>query len=51
LGSNKSAAIFSMEMSAESLTLRMISSLGRINQRICVPDGCKKMIGRGLIRR
>ena len=32
LGANKSAAIFSMEMSAESLTLRMISSLGRINQ-------------------
>src|SRR5580704_8488229 len=32
LGSNKCAAIFSMEMSAESLTLRMISSLGRINQ-------------------
>jgi replicative DNA helicase len=32
LGSNMSAAIFSMEMSAESLTLRMISSLGRINQ-------------------
>jgi replicative DNA helicase len=32
LGSDKSAAIFSMEMSAESLTLRMISSLGRINQ-------------------
>lgn len=32
LGSHKSAAIFSMEMSAESLTLRMISSLGRINQ-------------------
>jgi replicative DNA helicase len=32
LGSKKSAAIFSMEMSAESLTLRMISSLGRINQ-------------------
>jgi len=32
LGSNLSAAIFSMEMSAESLTLRMISSLGRINQ-------------------
>src|SRR6202522_4746957 len=31
-GANKSAAIFSMEMSAESLTLRMISSLGRINQ-------------------
>ena len=28
LGSKKSAAIFSMEMSAESLTLRMISSLG-----------------------
>jgi replicative DNA helicase len=28
----KSAAIFSMEMSAESLTLRMLSSLGRINQ-------------------
>jgi replicative DNA helicase len=28
----KSAAIFSMEMSAEALTLRMISSLGRINQ-------------------
>jgi len=27
LGSGKSAAIFSMEMSAESLTLRMISSL------------------------
>jgi len=27
-----SVAIFSMEMSAESLTLRMISSLGRINQ-------------------
>src|SRR6202451_3600002 len=32
LGFKKSAAIFSMEMSAESLTLRMISSLGRINQ-------------------
>ncbi|MFO0985696.1 MAG: replicative DNA helicase, partial [Planctomycetota bacterium] len=32
LGANKSAAVFSMEMSAESLTLRMISSLGRINQ-------------------
>jgi replicative DNA helicase len=32
LGSGKSCAIFSMEMSAESLTLRMISSLGRINQ-------------------
>src|SRR5271167_2021697 len=32
LGSDKSVAIFSMEMSAESLTLRMISSLGRINQ-------------------
>src|ERR1700728_1286332 len=32
LGSGKSAAIFSMAMSAESLTLRMISSLGRINQ-------------------
>ena len=32
LGFGKSAAIFSMEMSAESLTLRMISSLGRINQ-------------------
>ncbi|HEX3846109.1 MAG TPA: replicative DNA helicase [Steroidobacteraceae bacterium] len=32
LGSKKSAAIFSMEMSAESLTLRMISSLGRIHQ-------------------
>jgi len=32
LGAHKSAAIFSMEMSAESLTLRMISSLGRINQ-------------------
>ena len=29
LGANKSAAIFSMEMSAESLTLRMISSLGQ----------------------
>src|SRR5450631_3428058 len=33
LGSGKSAAIFSMEMSAEALTLRMISSLGRINQK------------------
>jgi len=32
LGSKKSAAIFSMEMSAEALTLRMIASLGRINQ-------------------
>jgi replicative DNA helicase len=32
LGAGKSAAVFSMEMSAESLTLRMISSLGRINQ-------------------
>jgi replicative DNA helicase len=32
LGSGKSAAIFSMEMSSEALTLRMISSLGRINQ-------------------
>jgi replicative DNA helicase len=33
LGSGKAAAIFSMEMSAEALTLRMISSLGRINQQ------------------
>src|ERR1700678_3626246 len=32
LGANKSAAIFSMEMSAEALTLRMISSLVSINQ-------------------
>ncbi|MBS0400661.1 MAG: replicative DNA helicase, partial [Proteobacteria bacterium] len=32
LGAGKSAAIFSMEMSAESITMRMISSLGRINQ-------------------
>jgi len=32
LGSKKSVAIFSMEMSAEALTMRMISSLGRINQ-------------------
>jgi replicative DNA helicase len=32
LGAGKSTAIFSMEMSSESLTLRMISSLGRINQ-------------------
>ena len=32
LGSGKSVAIFSMEMSSEALTLRMISSLGRINQ-------------------
>jgi len=32
LGAGKSVAIFSMEMSSESLTLRMISSLGRINQ-------------------
>ncbi|MBS0612613.1 MAG: replicative DNA helicase, partial [Proteobacteria bacterium] len=32
LGAGKSAAIFSMEMSSESLTMRMISSLGRINQ-------------------
>jgi replicative DNA helicase len=32
LGAGKSAAIFSMEMSAEALTMRMISSLGRINQ-------------------
>jgi replicative DNA helicase len=32
LGAGKSVAVFSMEMSAEALTLRMISSLGRINQ-------------------
>ena len=32
LGGNLSTAIFSMEMSAESLTMRMISSVGRINQ-------------------
>ena len=32
LGSGKSVAIYSMEMSSESLTLRMISSQGRINQ-------------------
>jgi replicative DNA helicase len=32
LSAKKSVAIFSMEMSAEALTLRMISSLGRINQ-------------------
>jgi replicative DNA helicase len=32
LAGHKSVAIFSMEMSAESLTLRMISSIGRVNQ-------------------
>jgi len=32
LGHNIASAIFSMEMSAEQVTLRMISSLGRINQ-------------------
>ncbi|NND65247.1 MAG: replicative DNA helicase [Gammaproteobacteria bacterium] len=32
LGSNITSAIFSMEMSAEQLIFRMISSLGRINQ-------------------
>jgi replicative DNA helicase len=32
LAGQKSVAIFSMEMSAESLTLRMISSIGRVNQ-------------------
>lgn len=32
LGAGKAVAIFSMEMSAESLTMRMISSLGRIHQ-------------------
>ncbi len=32
VGKGVSAAVFSMEMSAEQLTLRMISSLGRVNQ-------------------
>ncbi|MBP6514175.1 MAG: replicative DNA helicase [Steroidobacteraceae bacterium] len=32
IGKGVPAAIFSMEMSAEQLTLRMISSLGRVNQ-------------------
>ncbi len=32
LGEQKSALVFSMEMSAEQLTLRMLSSIGRIDQ-------------------
>lgn len=32
IGKGVPAAVFSMEMSAEQLTLRMISSLGRVNQ-------------------
>ncbi len=32
LGSNTPVAIFSMEMSAEQLTFRMIGSIGRVNQ-------------------
>ncbi len=32
LGSRKSAAIFSMEMSVEQLAFRMVSSLGRVDQ-------------------
>ena len=32
LGEGKSALIFSMEMSAEQLTMRMLSSIGRIDQ-------------------
>ncbi|MGH8263021.1 MAG: replicative DNA helicase [Steroidobacterales bacterium] len=32
LGEGKSALVFSMEMSAEQLTLRMLSSIGRIDQ-------------------
>jgi replicative DNA helicase len=32
VGRNVPAAVFSMEMSAEQLTMRMISSLGRVNQ-------------------
>jgi replicative DNA helicase len=32
LGARKSAAIFSMEMSVEQLALRMVSSLGRVDQ-------------------
>lgn len=32
IGANKGVAVFSMEMPADSLTLRMLSSLGRINQ-------------------
>jgi replicative DNA helicase len=32
IGSNTPAAIFSMEMSAEQLTFRMIGSIGRVNQ-------------------
>ncbi len=52
LGSNKSAAIFSMEMSAESLTLRMISSLGRINQsNLRSGTSARSRTGRESIRR
>lgn len=32
IGNNKSVAVFSMEMPGESLSMRMISSLGRIDQ-------------------
>ncbi|MFK5986340.1 MAG: replicative DNA helicase [Pseudomonadota bacterium] len=32
IGAGKGVAVFSMEMPADSLTLRMLSSLGRINQ-------------------
>ncbi len=32
LGSGKSAAVFSMEMSVEQLAMRMVSSLGRVDQ-------------------
>jgi replicative DNA helicase len=32
IGKGVPAAVFSMEMSSEQLTLRMISSLGRVNQ-------------------
>ena len=48
LGSRvKRAAIFSMEMSAESLTLRMISSLGRITSgQSAFGQVAAKMIGR-----
>ena len=45
LGSDKSAAIFSMEMSAESLTLRMISSLGPHQSK---QSALRTAAGRGL---
>ncbi len=50
ISSDKPVMVFSMEMPAEALMLRMLSSLGRIDQTRYVPASWKTRTGRGLPR-